>query len=43
MLDLSERLRAHIGAATFKEAIKPVVNNHQGIASSRLRVNQSDP
>jgi GxxExxY protein len=34
-------LLINFGAATFKEGIKRVVNNHQDFAASRLRVNQS--
>ena len=33
-------LLINFGAATFKEGIKRVVNNHTSFASSRLRVNQ---
>ena len=33
-------LLINFGAATFREGIKRVVNNHTNFASSRLRVNQ---
>lgn len=33
-------LLINFGAATFKEGVKRIVNNHQNFASSRLRVNQ---
>ena len=33
-------LLMNFGAATFKEAVKRVVNRHTNFASSRLRVNQ---
>lgn len=33
-------LLMNFGAATFREGIKRVVNNHSNFASSRLRVNQ---
>src|SRR5437868_2805492 len=42
-LRLSEQplgLLMNFGAATFKEALKRVVNHHTDFASSRLRVNQ---
>jgi hypothetical protein len=38
--DLEVGLLIHFGAATFKEGIKRIVNNHTSFASSRLRVNQ---
>jgi hypothetical protein len=34
-------LLMNLGAATFREGVKRVVNNHTAFASSRLRVNQS--
>jgi len=40
LLNLPLGLLMNFGAATFKEGIKRVVNNHQDFASSRLRVNQ---
>lgn len=33
-------LLINFGAATFKEGVKRIVNDHQDFASSRLRVNQ---
>ena len=33
-------LLINFGAATFKEGVKRIVNNHRDFASSRLRVNQ---
>lgn len=38
LLDLPLGLLINFGAATFKEGIKRIVNNHQDFASSRLRV-----
>lgn len=40
--NLSLGLLINFGAATFKEGIRRIVNNHQNFASSRLRVNQAD-
>ena len=40
LLDLRLGLLINFGAATFKEGIKRIANNHQAFASSRLRVNQ---
>jgi GxxExxY protein len=40
LLHLPVGLLINFGAATFKEGIKRVVNNHKDFASSRLRVNQ---
>ncbi len=40
LLNLPLGLLINFGAATFKEGIKRIVNNHQSFASSRLRVNQ---
>lgn len=42
LLNLPLGLLINFGAATFKEGIKRIVNNHQDFASSRLRVNQTD-
>jgi len=42
LLDLPLGLLINFGAATFKEGIKRIVNNHNNFASSRLRVNQRD-
>ena len=39
-LKMSLGLLINFGAATFKEGIKRIANNHQDFASSRLRVNQ---
>ncbi len=36
-------LLINFGAATFKEGVKRIVNDHQNFASSRLRVNQGQP
>lgn len=36
-------LLMNFGAPTFREGVKRVVNNHTGFASSRLRVNQTEP
>ena len=41
LLDLRLGLLINFGAATFKEGIKRIANNHQDFATSRLRVNQS--
>jgi iron complex transport system substrate-binding protein len=35
-------LLINYGAATFKEGIKRIVNHHQDLTSSRLRVNQKE-
>lgn len=40
LLGLPLGLLMNFGAATFKEGVKRIVNNHQDFASSRLRVNQ---
>ncbi len=40
LLDLPLGLLINFGAATVKEGIKRIVNNHREFASSRLRVNQ---
>jgi len=40
LLNLPVGLLINFGAATFKEGIRRVVNNHQDFASSRLRVSQ---
>lgn len=40
LLDLPLGLLINFGAATVKEGIKRIVNNHRDFASSRLRVNQ---
>jgi GxxExxY protein len=42
LLDRPLGLLINFGAATFKEGIKRVVNNHQQFASSRLGVNQGE-
>ena len=39
LLNLRVGLLINFGAATFKEGIKRVVNNHHDITASRLRVN----
>lgn len=39
LLNLPVGLLINFGAATFKEGVKRVVNNHRDFASSRLRVN----
>jgi len=39
--NLSLGLLINFGAATFREGIRRIVNNHQDFASSRLRVNQT--
>ncbi|TRZ69269.1 MAG: hypothetical protein D4Q77_00110 [Methanothrix sp.] len=38
LLNLPVGLLINFGAATFKEGIRRVVNNHQDFAPSRLRV-----
>ncbi len=43
LLNLPLGLLINFGAATFKEGIKRVANNHQDFASSRLRVNRRNP
>lgn len=40
LLDLPLGLLLNFGAATFKEGCKRIVNRHENLASSRLRVNQ---
>ncbi|MDP2318829.1 MAG: GxxExxY protein [Acidobacteriota bacterium] len=40
LLNLQLGLAINFGAATFKEGIKRIVNNHHDFASSRLRVNK---
>lgn len=40
LLNMPLGLLINFGAATFKEGVKRVVNNHSDLASSRLRVNQ---
>jgi len=42
LMKLPLGLVINFGAATFKEGVQRVVNNHQDFASSRLRVNQMD-
>lgn len=42
LLKLRLGLLIDFGAATFKEGVKRIVNNHRDFASSRLRVNHSD-
>jgi iron complex transport system substrate-binding protein len=39
LLDLRLGLLINFGAATFKEGVKRIVNDHHDFASSRLRVN----
>jgi iron complex transport system substrate-binding protein len=41
LLKLPLGLLINFGAATFKEGIRRIVNNHSSFATSRLRVNQS--
>lgn len=41
LLNLPLGLLINFGAATFKEGVKRIVNNHWDFASSRLRVNQA--
>lgn len=43
LLHLPLGLLINFGAPTFKEGCKRVVNQHTAFASSRLRVNQSQP
>ena len=43
LLRLPLGLLINFGAATFKQGIKRIANNHQDFASSRLRVNQNSP
>lgn len=40
LLNLSLGLLINFGAATFKEGCKRIVNGHQNIQSSQLRINQ---
>ena len=40
LMDLTLGLLINFGAATFKEGVKRIVNNHQNLASPRLRVNR---
>lgn len=40
LLHLPLGLLINFGAATFKDGVKRIVNNHTSFASSRLRVNQ---
>ncbi len=40
LLNLPVGLLINFGAATFKEGVKRVVNNHRNFAASRLRVNR---
>ena len=40
LLNLPVGLLINFGAATFKEGVRRVVNRHQDLASSRLRVNR---
>jgi len=42
LLNLPLGLLINFGAATFKEGVKRVVNNHSDFASSRLRVHQCE-
>ena len=42
LLNLSLGLLINFGAATFKEGVKRIVNQHTNFASSRLRVNQTE-
>lgn len=42
LMDLPLGLLMNFGSPTFKEGCKRIVNNHKDLASSRLRVNQSD-
>lgn len=41
LLNLPLGLLINFGAATYKEGIKRIANNHSDFASSRLRVNQT--
>ena len=43
LLNLPLGLLINFGAPTFKDGVKRVVNNHQELASSRLRMNQNRP
>lgn len=40
--NLSLGLLINFGAATFKEGVRRIVNNHQDSSSSQLRMNQAD-
>ncbi len=40
LLELPLGLLINFGAASFKQGIRRIVNNHRDFASSRLRVNQ---
>jgi len=40
LLELPLGLLINFGAATFKEGVRRIVNNHDDIAASQLRVNQ---
>jgi len=40
LLNMPLGLLINYGAATFKEGVKRIVNQHKNLASSRLRVNQ---
>lgn len=40
LMNLPVGLLINFGAATFKEGVKRIVNQHQHFATSRLRVNQ---
>jgi GxxExxY protein len=42
LLNLPLGLLMNFGAATFKEGVKRIANNHSDFASSRLRVHQSE-
>lgn len=42
LMNLPLGLLINFGAATFKEGVKRIVNNHTNLASSRLRVNQDE-
>lgn len=41
LLNMPLGLLINFGAPTFREGVKRIANNHQNIASSRLRVNQN--
>ncbi|NLD97357.1 MAG: GxxExxY protein [Synergistaceae bacterium] len=41
LMHLPLGLLINFGAATFKEGVKRIVNNHRDFAASRLRVNQA--
>lgn len=43
LLKLPLGLLMNFGAASFKEGVKRIVNNHSDFASSRLRVHQGQP